>query len=122
MRANKGSVARHSRISLDSMPMTNNIDVDAICKAIASPVRRNILNWLRQPEVYFADQELPLELGVCAAAIDRRCGLAQSSVSAHLSTLTRAGLVTSKKVSQSVCFKRDEATLKVFQDYLMGAL
>ena len=46
------------------------MDIDAIHKALANPVRREILAWLKEPEVYFGGQELPLENGVCAGAID----------------------------------------------------
>jgi DNA-binding transcriptional ArsR family regulator len=100
------------------MPAMEQPDVDSICKALAHPVRRNILRWLREPELHFADQQLPLELGVSARSIDRRCGLAQSTVSVHLSTLLRAGLVTSRKVSQSVFFKRNETALRAFVEHV----
>ena len=37
---------------------------DVIHKALANPVRRQILAWLKEPEVYFAEQEHPLDFGV----------------------------------------------------------
>jgi len=89
-------------------------DTDEIIKALAHPVRREILHWLKQPERYFADQEHSLEVGVCAGMIDRRTGLSQSTVSAHLATLQRAGLVTSKKVGQWNFFRRNEDTIQAF--------
>ncbi|MEI6001057.1 helix-turn-helix transcriptional regulator [Paraburkholderia bengalensis] len=98
------------------------IDVTLIHKALANPIRREILHWLRTPEVYFPDQEIPLELGVYAATIDRRCGLAQSTVSAHFSVLTRAGLVTSRRVSASVCFKRNKIVLRAFVQHMNAEL
>ena len=33
------------------------MDIDAIHKALANPVRRQILAWLKEPEQYFSDQE-----------------------------------------------------------------
>jgi len=33
-------------------------DIDAIHKALANPVRREILGWLREPHAHIADQEL----------------------------------------------------------------
>jgi ArsR family transcriptional regulator len=89
-------------------------DTDEIIKALAHPVRRQILHWLKAPEQYFADQDHSLEIGVCAGMIDRRTGLSQSTVSAHLATLQRAGLVTSKRVGQWNFFKRNEETIQAF--------
>ncbi|MNC73805.1 Helix-turn-helix domain protein [compost metagenome] len=77
-------------------------------------MRRQILHWLKDPEQYFADQDHSLEIGVCAGMIDRRTGLSQSTVSAHLATLQRAGLVTSKRVGQWNFFKRNEETIQAF--------
>ena len=98
------------------------MDIDAIHKALANPVRRQILAWLKEPEVFFADQQHPLSLGVCAGLIDRRCGLSQSTVSAHLATLQKAGLVVSYRVGQWNYFKRDEATIQAFVDHMNTGL
>lgn len=98
------------------------IDIDEVIKALAHPVRRNILHWLKTPEEYFADQEHPLEIGVCAGKIDQRTGLSQSTVSAHLATLQRAGLVTSKKVGQWHFFKRNEDAIQDFLRHISHEL
>ncbi|AXF16449.1 helix-turn-helix transcriptional regulator [Paraburkholderia caledonica] len=97
-------------------------DMDAIHKALANPVRREILGWLREPHAHFADQELPLDHGVCAGKIDARCGLSQSTVSAHLAALQRAGLVTSKRVGQWVFFKRNEPVIQAFLELMNSKL
>lgn len=93
--------------------MSDSIDLDEIIKALAHPVRREILQWLKEPEKHFADQDHPLELGVCAGKFER-CGLSQSSVSAHLATLQRAGLISSRKVGQWSFFKRNEDVIQAF--------
>ena len=98
------------------------MDIDAIHKALANPVRRQILQWLKHPEQHFVEQELPLDMGVCAGLIDRRLGLSQSTVSAHLATLQKAGLVSTKKVGQWSFFKRDEATIQAFLEQLQQGL
>lgn len=98
------------------------MDIDAIHKALANPVRRQILAWLRTPAEYFADQEYPLDLGVCAGLIDQRTGLSQSTVSAHLATLQRAGLVTSKRVGQWIFFKRNEEIIDAFLRHMNSDL
>lgn len=90
-------------------------DLDDIIKALAHPLRRDILRWLKEPERHFPEQEHhPLEIGVCAGQIDRLAGLSQSTVSAHLATLQRAGLITSRKVGQWHFFKRNDAQIESF--------
>ena len=90
------------------------IDIDAIHKALANPVRREILAWLKEPDAYFPEHEVPLECGVRVGQINARCGLSQSTVSAHLSTLQSAGLVTVKRIGQWSFFKRNEAVIQAF--------
>ncbi len=90
------------------------MDIDAIHKALANPTRRQILAWLKEPEVYFAAQQHPLSMGVCAGLIDQRAELSQSTVSAHLAILLKAGLITRHRVGQWIYFKRDEATIAAF--------
>ncbi|WP_273945006.1 ArsR/SmtB family transcription factor [Burkholderia pseudomallei] len=92
-------------------------DADAIHKALASPVRRTILAWLKAPDKHF-----PASQGVCAGQIDALCGLSQSTVSAHLATLERAGLVTSTRVGQWAFFKRNDAVIQAFLDSLQRGL
>ena len=99
-----------------------NIDLDAIIKALAHPVRRDILDWLKEPECHFADQDHPLEIGVCAGKIYQRTGLSQSTVSAHLTSLQRAGLVTSRKVGQWHFFKRNDTLIEAFVERLAQQL
>jgi DNA-binding transcriptional ArsR family regulator len=93
------------------------MDSEIILKALANPVRRDILAWLKEPERHFAGQEHPLDMGVCASQFER-CGLSQSSVSAHLATLAAAGLVTTRRVGQWVFYKRNEETIAAFRDAL----
>ena len=98
------------------------IDLDEIIKALAHPVRREILSWLKDPATQFSDQYHSTENGVCAGQIDQRCGLSQSTVSAHLATLQRAGLISSQKIGQWHFFKRNEATIQAFLEQLRQAL
>ena len=89
-------------------------ELDEMIKALSHPVRRDILNWLKQPELFFADQQHPLSFGVCAGMIDQKTGLSQSTVSAHLATLQRAGFISSTKVGQWSFFKRNDAVIQAF--------
>ena len=98
------------------------LDLDEIIKALSHPVRREILTWLKDPAAQFPDQQHSTEYGVCAGQIDQRCGLSQSTVSAHLATLQRAGLISSQKIGQWHFFKRNEATIQAFLEQLRQAL
>ncbi len=98
------------------------MQVDAIHKVLANPVRRQILGWLKEPELYFAHQEHGLDLGVCAGLIDARTGLSQSTVSAHLAALQRAGLICSRRVGQWIFYKRNEETIQAFLEHMNNAL
>ncbi|RZA33099.1 MAG: transcriptional regulator [Lysobacteraceae bacterium] len=98
------------------------MDIDAIHKALANPVRRQILYWLKDPHQHFAEQEHPLDMGVCCKLIDQRTGLSQSTVSAHLATLHKAGLVSTRRVGQFIFFQRNEEVIQGFLDQLNDGL
>ncbi|MGV1789246.1 metalloregulator ArsR/SmtB family transcription factor [Rhizobium lusitanum] len=97
------------------------MDKNEILKALAHPGRLEILSHLKDPQAHFPTQEHPLELGVCASQFER-CGLSQSTVSAHLGTLHRAGLVTTRRLGQWIFYKRNEETIAEFLDALQKEL
>ncbi|MBB4006285.1 ArsR/SmtB family transcription factor [Allorhizobium taibaishanense] len=96
-------------------------ELDDALKALSHPVRRQILQWLREPEKHFCSQAHPLEMGICAGQFER-CGLSQSTVSAHLASLSKAGLITSHKVGQWIFYKRDEDAIAAFVSRLSARL
>ena len=98
------------------------MQIDVVHKALANPVRRQILEWLKDPHENFAQQDHPLDLGVCAGLLDARTGLSQSTVSGHLAILQKAGLVTSRKVGQWIFYKRNEETIQAFLAHLNDRL
>ncbi|HVV13546.1 metalloregulator ArsR/SmtB family transcription factor [Amycolatopsis sp.] len=80
-------------------------------RALANPVRLQLLSWLREPDRHFSREEAiadPDEVGVCVTHIRAKAGLAQSTVSAYLAELERAGLVRSTRVGKWTHYKRDE--------------
>lgn len=84
--------------------------VDAL-RALSNPVRLQLLMWLREPERHFPLEEAiadPAEVGVCVSHIQARAGLAQSTVSAYMAELQRAGLVKATRVGKWTHYKRDE--------------
>lgn len=83
-------------------------------KALANPVRLQVLQWLREPEQHFpVEPEItdPRTVGVCVSHIQAKTGLAQSTVSAYMSTLERAGLVRSTRVGKWTHYRRDEESI-----------
>jgi DNA-binding transcriptional ArsR family regulator len=102
--------------------MTVQIDIDAIHKALANPVRREILCSLKDPGTHYPAQEMPFSYGVCAKHIDQHCKLSQSTVSEHLAVLQRAGLVIPTRVGQWVLFKRNEVVIQAFLEHIHRGL
>ncbi|WP_037076249.1 ArsR/SmtB family transcription factor [Neorhizobium vignae] len=98
------------------------MDKTEILKALAHPVRVEFLEWMKEPERHFCDQAQPLEMGICAGQFEKRCGLSQSTVSAHLSTLEKARLVKIDRVGQWAFYRRDEKTIAAFLDDLRSTL
>jgi DNA-binding transcriptional ArsR family regulator len=94
----------------DAVPVPDPGLVRAL-RALSNPVRLQVLSWLREPERHFslagaiAD---PAEVGVCVSHIQAKVGLAQSTVSAYMAELERAGLVRSTRVGKWTHYKRDE--------------
>jgi DNA-binding transcriptional ArsR family regulator len=97
-------------------------DIDDIIKALAHPLRREILGWLKDPKKSFPGQVNPFELGVCAGQIFAKANLSQSTISAHLATLQRAGLVRSNKVGQWIFYTRNEALIAKFLEQINKGL
>ncbi|GIH61906.1 ArsR/SmtB family transcription factor [Microbispora siamensis] len=80
-------------------------------RALSNPMRLQLLMWLREPERHFPLEEAiadPAEVGVCVSHIQARAGLAQSTVSAYMAELQRAGLVKATRVGKWTHYKRDE--------------
>ncbi|MEV4568101.1 metalloregulator ArsR/SmtB family transcription factor [Nonomuraea sp. NPDC049419] len=92
-------------------------DLVEVFKALANPVRLQVLSWLRDPERHFpvaggiAD---PHEAGVCVSHIQAKTGLAQSTVSAYMAALERAGLVRSTRIGKWTHYRRDEERIAAF--------
>jgi ArsR family transcriptional regulator len=84
--------------------------------ALASPKRLQILEWLKDPEAQFPPQRDGdlVKDGVCVIFIADKLGVAQPTATAHLKTLARAGLVTSKRMAGWTFYKRDEKAIRRF--------
>lgn len=86
-------------------------DLVQALRALSNPMRLQLLLWLREPERHFSLEGAiadPAEVGVCVSHIQAKAGLAQSTVSAYMSELQRAGLVRATRVGKWTHYKRDE--------------
>jgi DNA-binding transcriptional ArsR family regulator len=88
--------------------------LDDTIKALAHPLRRQILQWLKDPETHFPDQYHPFTAGVCAGQIHQKTGLSGSSASAHLALLQKAGLIQCQKIGQWHFLSRNETAIGAF--------
>jgi ArsR family transcriptional regulator len=80
-------------------------------RALSNPMRLQFLLWLREPDRNFPPEQAiadQVEVGVCVSHIQAKAGLAQSTVSAYMAELERAGLVRSTRVGKWTHYKRDE--------------
>jgi DNA-binding transcriptional ArsR family regulator len=86
-------------------------DVVRALRALSNPVRLQLLAWLREPDEHFAAYEPIADravVGVCVSHLQAKAGLAQSTVSAYMAELERAGLVASTRVGKWTHYRRDE--------------
>jgi DNA-binding transcriptional ArsR family regulator len=95
-----------------------------VFRALASPKRLQVLDWLRDPVSHFPPQRDGdlVDDGVCVVFIANKLGVAQPTATAHLQALARAGLVTSKRIGQWTFYKRDEAAIQAFMGQLRDQL
>lgn len=97
------------------------LDVGLV-KALASDKRLLILDWLRDPREHFPPQRDGdlVDDGVCALLIAEKLGLSQPTCGEHLKVLSRAGLISGKRIRQWVFYKRDENAIAAAKELLSG--
>ncbi|SHL15011.1 ArsR/SmtB family transcription factor [Alicyclobacillus tolerans] len=72
--------------------MEGNVNIDAVCKALAEPIRRSLLKILGEKQ-YFCYLNGEMVNGVCVQDLSALLKLPQSTISRHLAILRQAGLV-----------------------------
>jgi DNA-binding transcriptional ArsR family regulator len=83
-------------------------------KAVASPVRMEILRCLKAPTVEFPPQVDgdPVADGICADFIRERFGIAAATASRHLTLLTDAGLLIATRKRGWTFYRRDDRVIE----------
>ena len=96
-----------------------------IFKALSNPTRLQIMEWLRTPESSFSEFE-PIadraEFGVCVTHLAAKSGLAQSTVSAYMGSLERAGLVRSTRVGKWTHYRRSDVDIEALVERLHASI
>jgi len=99
------------------------MDQVEVFKALSNKTRLQILNWLKNPEESFPEQSIyGYANGVCVGQIQVKTGLTQSTVSEYLSSLQRAGLVTSTRKGQWTYYKRNEEAFAVLSQIIQSEI
>src|ERR1700752_4293993 len=100
------------------------LEMIEIFRALDSPKRLQVLDWLRDPVAHFPPQRDGdlVDDGVCVVFIANKLGVAQPTANAHLQALARARLVPSQRIGQWTFYKRDEAAIQAFTGQLRDQL
>jgi len=91
------------------------MNIDNIIAAINNPVRRQILEWLKDRSNFppAIPEHADLD-GVCVGYIQEKACLSQSTISNYMGLLKKAGLVISERHSQWTFYRRDENAIRAF--------
>lgn len=95
------------------------MDTNTVLSALSNPVRLDILSWLKEPDSHFPPQKNTApEGGICVSHIREKTGLSQPTISLYLSTLSRAGLVSSERVGQWTYYRYERDVVDAFLNAL----
>jgi DNA-binding transcriptional ArsR family regulator len=95
-----------------------------VLKAVASAVRLDILQYLKDPAANFpaqVDGDLVHD-GVCADFIREKLGIAAATASRHLSLLADAGLLIATRKKGWTFYRRDGKAIQRFAKQLQSEL
>lgn len=99
------------------------MDQVEVFKALSNKTRLQILAWLKEPSLYFPEQERDInEIGVCVGEIQKKVNLTQSTVSEYLSLLQRTGLIESTRIGQWTYYRRNEKAFEEFKESINNTL
>lgn len=91
------------------------MDIEKAISALNNPVRRRILEWLKDrssfPPALPGHEGLD---GVCVGYIQEKAKLSQSTISNYMGLLKQAGLVIATRHGQWTFYQRDEENIRAF--------
>jgi DNA-binding transcriptional ArsR family regulator len=96
----------------------------AVLKALASPLRLAVLDYLKDPVGNFPPQVDgdPIVDGICADFLRDKMGIAAATASRHLTLLTDCGLLIATRKKGWTFYRRDEAAIAAFAATLKSSL
>ncbi len=91
------------------------MDVEKSIAALNNPIRRKILEWLKDRSNFppALPEHADLE-GVCVAYIQEKAQLSQSTISNYMGLLKQAGFVVAERHGQWTFYRRDEDKIQAF--------
>jgi DNA-binding transcriptional ArsR family regulator len=95
-----------------------------ILQALANDRRRQILEWLKNPESHYPlqdDGDLVKD-GVCVRLIAEKLGISESALREHMRVLAQAKFVQSKRIKQCTFYKRDENAIRKQQKFITSEI
>lgn len=99
------------------------MDTQTALAALNNPVRRQILEWLKDrsnfPPALPGHEDLE---GVCVAYIQEKAQLSQSTISSYMGLLKQAGFVASERHGQWTFYRRNEENIRAFLTDLKSEL
>ncbi|MEM7597752.1 MAG: metalloregulator ArsR/SmtB family transcription factor [Pseudomonadota bacterium] len=99
------------------------MDIQLTISALNNPVRRQILEWLKDRSNFPPALPEHADLdGVCVAYIQEKAKLSQSTISSYMSVLKQAGLVQSDRHGQWTFYRRDEDNIHRFLSAMQDEL
>lgn len=115
-----------AQLQLDMIPyieIFRYMDIEQSISALNNPIRRKILEWLKNRSNF--PPSLPghedLE-GVCVAYIQEKAKLSQSTISNYMGLLKQAGFVIAERHGQWTFYRRNEKNIQAFLVALQNEL
>lgn len=95
-----------------------------IFKALSNEKRQLILQWLKNPEENFIQQQHGGQFldGVCVGSIQDKSGLSQSVISSYLDMMQKAGLLESKRIGKWTYYRRNEQVIQELGNFIKKEL
>ncbi|MFA3918081.1 ArsR/SmtB family transcription factor [Ruegeria hyattellae] len=91
------------------------MDVEKSIAALNNPMRRKILEWLKDRSNFPPALPEHADLdGVCVAYIQEKAQLSQSTISNYMGLLKQAGFVTAERHGQWTFYRRNETNIRAF--------
>lgn len=99
------------------------MDLEKSISALNNPVRRRILEWLKDRSNFPPALPEHADLdGVCVAYIQEKSKLSQSTISNYMGLLKQAGFVVAERHGQWTFYRRDEENIRLFLEAAQNEL